>query len=165
MFTYTTEMNEYLKSNINGIGFKELASRFNAKFNCDKSIGQLTSHCHQELKCHTKYYPNYDRKELVGSVMYHNGVKYIKVSTKRLDYKSIATYMYEKLTGEVVPKNYYVFFIDGNKENYAIDNMVVLKKQQIIGMGAKGWLDNDNVVFRKTCVDYFKLKEQIIWIK
>lgn len=161
MFTYTKEMNEFLKNNINGIGFKELASRFKAKFNCDKSVGQLTSHCNRELKCHTKYYPNYDRKSLVGGVMYHNGRKYIKVSTKRFDYKSVATYMYEKLTGKVVPKNCCVIFLDGNKENYSVDNMAVLNKQQYAEMGLKGWLDNDNVVFRKACVNYFKLKEQI----
>ena len=74
----------------------------------------------------------------VGSVRCWNGYKQIRTENGWVSY---GKHLLEKATGEKLPKDYVVMFIDGDANNYSIENLIAVPKGWQSSLNTLGWRD------------------------
>ena len=156
-YKYTKEEKDWLKDNIeNCDGFKHLTEIFNKKFNRSSSIVALQSYCHKVLhikrnvnagvfvkgKTKTKTYEIGTEREYDGYIwvkyndIYHEG----KATSKMflMNWMPKQRYVYEQHHGKI-PADYIVVFLDGNKNNFDIDNLYCMPRKINMIMNQNRW--------------------------
>lgn len=132
---FTDEHVEFIRNNVGGRSFKELTILFNQHFGTDFTNRQIKglADTHKlrnniDTKFQKGYVPSHAQE--IGSITtYQNGVKkgekVIKVDdspNKSKNWVSLARYVWEQHNGEI-PKGFMVYQVDGDIDNYDIDNL------------------------------------------
>lgn len=125
---YTKENKDWLRDNIKGTSYKELTKQFNDKFESDVSIYSIRVICSKnKLRNGNNTRFKKDDKPFnfmnVGTVTKEDGYYKFKKNDKEWVY--MHRFIYEFFKGKV-PDGYEVVFIDGDRSNLSIDNLVAL---------------------------------------
>lgn len=134
MLTKTIEEKQFLINNVHNRTPQELAELFNNKFNrklTAKQILYFKNNHGLKSGIDTKFKGNPRRKE-IGSERVHKGYVYIKVSEPD-KWKIKHRYIYEKKYGKI-PDDSSVIFADGNRRNFDINNLILVKRRELLIM-------------------------------
>lgn len=142
MKRYSEEQILYLKLIVPGRKFAEVTELFNAKFNENKTIIQIKELCKRKKirsgldlsfkkDCErTKHIISKSMSPLGCEVATSDGYLKIKISDSPSLWKLKQIAEWEKYNG-VIPSGYVVTFLDGNKQNCSIDNLKLIRKNQL----------------------------------
>lgn len=138
---FTEAEKEFLKENVVGLSSGELTDLFNKEFNRNLNIKQIINYKKtHKLKSNIvttfkKKQRPYNFKEIGAEFISKDGYTYIKTENpNKWIHKQV--YIYEKKYGKI-PKNYSVIFLDGNKNNFDIDNLALIKNKDKLIMKNK----------------------------
>jgi len=174
---YTKEENAWLTENINLYGScAEVHQAFIKRF-YNVSFLSLTCHCTETLKLHRnndgRFNKGHKGRELplLTEKDGQNGVIYIKVKKSKKAEKITSycepywipkqKYVYEKFYKIKVPKNKYVIFLDGNRNNYLIENLYCINRKISVLMAKNQWYTNN----RENTLTAIKLCELQLLLK
>ena len=157
-FKYSDEHREFILNNYKGITTVKLAERFNARFNTNISMGQMRSYLKnrklkngvikQFKKGHTpanKGTKGVSKPNKTSFKKGHASHNFRPIGSERVNvygYIEIKTanpntwelkqkVVYEKEFGKI-PKGYAIFFLDQNKLNVSLDNLVLVSRQELL---------------------------------
>lgn len=141
---YTTEELNFIKDNIqfynSGVQFdydgfiNEFNNNFSNKLNKQRLNGLVYSRLGIKLgKCNftiiNKLSAKLNCKYAIGDEILHKGYSYIKISSNgESKWKPKQVYLYENYHNVEIKKNEIIAFLDGNKTNFNIDNLVLLSR-------------------------------------
>lgn len=184
---YKEEHLKFIRENVEGTKFKDLADMFNKKFNTDLSARTLASTAKRY-----GYKNGLDCKFKKGNVPFNKGKKGIggwkptqfkkghipknhrTIGSERINIygyievkvKEPATWRYkhilvwEKANKKKVPKNHVVIFLDQNKLNCNIENLQLIHRRELLILNKKNMLNND-IENNKCCVNLAKIEIKI----
>lgn len=148
MNRYTKEEQEFIKNNAIGITTQELTELFNKEFNKNINSSALRSYKkHHKIKSGVnsrfkKGIKPHNWKPVESEFISKNdGYTYIKVEEPN-KWIEKQRYLYEKYKGEV-PKGYCVIFADQNKENFDLNNLILVKEKDKLTAKNRHLLFND----------------------
>lgn len=170
----TEEENSWLIENVDKYTYDELANEYNRIFQKDVSRSALESYIKRTLKLQKE-----DPKKFVsvpnpvGYKKKINGRTYVRV--KELDYNlpsknrgqstfvPLAKVIWENHYGKKVPDDCQITFLNGNKDDFSIDNLYCIKKKYLFYMIQNHWFStNPEVTLTaiKWCELMYATKEQ-----
>lgn len=134
-FIATEEQSEFIKNNVKGLGNAELANLFNEKFGTDVTMIQIRT-----FKENHNLKSGLDGRFKKG----HKPVNYRPVGSERINiygyievkvadpnkWRLKHRVVWEEHHGEV-PNGYSILFLDRNKQNLDINNLVLVSKKQL----------------------------------
>ena len=139
---YTEEQDNWLKENAKRFIWVDLAEEFYKQFGVRKNFRTLKAHCNKVLKCspHLNGYEkgqNVWNKRPIGSeYTAPNGYTYVKISAKPItrntkhrtavNWKAKQVLEWEKHNKRNLPVGFTVSFLDGDKTNFDINNLIAL---------------------------------------
>ncbi len=82
----------------------------------------------------------------------------IKTAPNKWEYKQ--RYIWEQETGEKIPKGHVVIFLDGNRRNFALDNLALITKNENVRLNQKG-MRNNNPDITKANINIVRLDNRI----
>ena len=101
--------------------------------------------------------PNY---QPVGAVVVHSdGYRFIKLAERK--WQLYQRYIWEKTNHKQLKKNQVVLFLDGNRDNYAPDNLMAISRKELLIINHERLLTKDSSNLSKTGVLIAKLKVKI----
>lgn len=122
----------FLITNYKDLSNEELTLKFNSTFNKNLTIYQI-KHLKKKLKITEKGKGR--RVPLYHERRNHDGYTIIKIKdSKNKYYKNYVLkshYIWEQHYGEI-PKGYNLIYLDGNKNNCNIDNLVLIKNSELV---------------------------------
>ena len=134
---FTAEQKQWIKEHYVKLGRKECARQFNERFNQNRSDETLKVVANRMGIKNT--YEDWLKKHLVNikkrkmpeghEIVDSQGYILVKVNDKR-KYITKQRYIYEKHNG-IIPKGYSVIFLDGNKNNFDIENLIAVPNSYI----------------------------------
>lgn len=132
-FKYTAEMQDFIRNNAHGKQWYELADLFNAKFGTNKTPRQIQSQAHdigirnglQQKAIHlARYRP-------VGSTrLDKDGYVVIKIADP-CTWRRAQLVEWEKYHEPIDIRKEMLLFLDGNRQNYHIDNLYKIPRAMI----------------------------------
>ena len=147
---FTEEEDDFLKNNIKGRSANELISQFNDKFGRNITKNQLTSYKRRTgiksgLSGKFKRGQTSPTHKPVGyEHTTTDGSTFIKVGEPSV-WERKQVYLYKKYIGEV-PKGYDVIFADGNRNNFDLDNLILISKREKLMVGKHGVFSNNGEI-------------------
>ena len=157
---YTTEQSEWLKNNYGNVSsYMELVTLFNERFNTNRSLGQISDKCNKQLKLkgmpsQTRYGNKVKEQLPVGSIRISirqgHRTTYIKVMEDTNSHISgyvepywmpLQKKIYQDHYGEI-EKGKMVIFLDGNTENFDINNLYCIDRKISAIMSKNRWWTN-----------------------
>lgn len=142
----------FIKANYEDLADEELTSLYNETFKTNKSIYSI-----RRYKKKLGLKKTYRRYKIGDEVVLKNGSVKIKVAHPRTwMYKH--RYIYEQAFGKI-PKNHLVIFLDGNKQNFSLDNLALIDEQTASILKFKG-LMADTKELTETGILIAKIKRQ-----
>ncbi len=172
---YTTEQSEWLKNNYDNVSsYMELVTLFNERFNTNRSLGQISDKCIKQLKLkgmpNSTRYGNKVKEQLpVGTVRKNRHATYIKVMESANAHITgyaepywlpLQKKIYQDHYGEI-EKGKMVVFLDGNTENFDINNLYCIDRRiSVIMSKNKWWTDSieHTLTAIKWCELYYAMK-------
>lgn len=171
-YDYSEEKVNFLKNNVKGIFTCELADRFNKEFNCNldaSDISKMKRHLKLTSGVNTKFKKgqtaynkgkkmSIEQYEKCKNTMFKKGNKTYntrKLFEERIDVDGYTyikikepnkwvlkhRWLYEKEKGKI-PKGYNLIFLDGNKQNLDLDNLMLVSDAELFIM-------NQNNLYKK----------------
>jgi len=154
---FAPEHIQFVKENITGNHYKDVADMFCKKFGIELSKNQIIglvrrNNLHNGIKGNKYCYLNgmktrikkgdkpWNNKPL-GSEKITFGIVRIKVADPRV-YKAKHVLIWESIHGNV-PKNHVVIFADGNRNNFDIDNLLLVKRSELLVMNNRKYITSD----------------------
>lgn len=146
---YTEDQDEWIKANIDGYSnYDEMAEDFNRVFDSNKTGRGLQSHAVRYLKIisgrqwFSKGKIPHNRAE-IGSEYTNNanGYTYVKVTNdkdRNIAWQSKQRVVYEKKYGKI-PEGHNVIFLDGDKTNFAINNLECISDKTNRILQSRNW--------------------------
>jgi hypothetical protein len=164
---YSDEEIKFLEDNVEEISVKELTDKFNKKFNLNQSL--LSIHA---IKFRHELYNKikggfkkgndpWNAKEIMCERI-TAGYVYIKVKDPD-EWVLKHRYIYEQKYGKI-PKGCNVIFADGDKTNFNLDNLILVKNE-LNGIMAKKRLYFSNAELTKTGINIAKMLLKLEKIK
>ena len=96
----------------------------------------------------------------VGTVVVHSdGYRFIKLAERK--WQLYQRYIWEKANHKQLKKNQVVLFLDGNRDNYAPDNLMAISRKELLIINRERLLTKDSSDLSKTGVLIAKLKVKI----
>lgn len=133
-FKFTPEEDEWLKEIMPKYPYRDVVKMFVERFGKTLTKRQLHGHNYNVLKVDSGHKGNkqYMMIEPIG-YEYTNprGYTYVKVSdtgNQHRDFKAKHQIEYEKCKGQL-PEGYIVVFLDGDKNNFSVDNLYAISKR------------------------------------
>ena len=126
---FSEQANNWLRENHINYHFKELTILFNEKFDTNWTQGQIARHCSQNLDLRAKQEEKKCYKCAVSRPIGSEriGTKgFIEIKTNENKWVLKHRYMWEQYHNKKIPDNHYVIFLDGNKNNFAKENLICL---------------------------------------
>ena len=178
--TYTEAELEWVKTHIGECkNSLELTEKFNSVFEQKRTLQAIKGMKNYRFPNHHYGHSGGKKKgkgfsvtaRPVGSERVVGGYTYIKIGNKPIS-KNFTTsdirenwvqkqrYIYETQRGKIPPKHT-VVFLDGNRENFDIENLYCVHRRIIVTMGRNGWWsDNPQITLTaiKWCELHFALK-------
>ena len=146
---YSDEMIEFLRKNFDGITRDELVMKFNKHFNLKKNSEQIKNLCIRN-NIYMKYKNQYINKK---------GVAFSRINGRYIPKKK---YIYENEHG-VIEEDETIISIDGNKQNFSLENLRKVKKEEARLLGIyKIRLTNDTI---ETALLFVKLRLKVIQLE
>lgn len=165
---YTKDQVDFLKNNVKGRSRKELRELFNNEFKLQLSLNQIIAFIKNN-----KLKNGLDARFKSGNIPFNKGKKgfggheptQFKKGNRPHNYKPIGTerirsgyvdvkiaapniwrakhlVVWEEANGPV-PKGHVVMFGDGNRRNFSLDNLLLIKKGQLTMLNRKSIIRND----------------------
>lgn len=151
---YSDEQVEWLKQNFSlASSYKQLAELFNRKFHSSRTPAQLSDKCGKNLKLtgmpNSSKYGRKAKEELpIGTIRKTAVGTYIKVKLcksgahmsgyRKPFWRPLQRKIYQDKYGEI-GDNDMICFLDGNQENYDIDNLYCINRQISQMMSTNNW--------------------------
>jgi hypothetical protein len=132
---HTEEQVDFVRDNIAGRSYAELAELFNARFGTAYSRMQI-----QGIARHHDLYSGFYTINPVSMEQIKNG--YIQVRTGSRRWRNKHTLVWEAANGPV-PKGHKVIFADGNKRNFDLGNLVLVSHRELAAMMAYKYYSPD----------------------
>jgi hypothetical protein len=143
---YTAEEIDFLRENVAGTGYEELAEMFNKRFNATISANRIGELCRRhdmpnKLDCRyteghtTNLGRKFDFAQPDGSEMI-NALGYVLIK-KNGKWRTKHTVIWEEAHGSI-PEGYHVIFGDGDKHNFNLDNLYCISHSQAAMRIARG---------------------------
>jgi len=152
---YTSKQRQWLKVNVVYCSFHELTDRFNAKFGTSKSYKTLKRFC---LKNGFKNgLLNYS--DVLAESIRGDGYTHIKTQDTPPIWRHKHAVIWEGVNGKV-PAGHKIIFADGNKQNFDIENLVLVTNAELAYLNRKGLIYNDTDL-TKTALALTKLTLKI----
>jgi len=148
MTMFTAEMKRWLSENAGGKMYDELTFAFNARFGSGFSIRQIQCKCvRSKITTGTQHSGRRRKKSApIGTVkVCPNGLAYVKVSGPGKAWKLRHLVEWEAANGPL-PQAHVVVHADGDKNNFAIDNLLLVHRRELHSMNIHGMWSSDPVV-------------------
>lgn len=160
-FIATEEQAEFIKNNVKGLGNAELAKLFNEKFGTDVTITQIRS-----FKNNRNLKSGLDGRfkkgvcakgcEATQFKKGHKPVNYKPVGSERINiygyievkvadpnkWRLKHRVVWEEYYGEI-PNGYSILFLDRNKQNLDINNLILVSKKQLVFLNKNKLIKED----------------------
>jgi hypothetical protein len=137
---YTPEEIQFIENNISGHSYAELVHMFNDKFNCSTNICRMRNFLEYH-NLRNNHYFNYRRKPAGSESIDPDGYTQVKIGNSSVWQKKQAI-IWEKANGPI-PKGHVVIFADGNKSNFALDNLLLVSLGELVTMNRKRLIFKD----------------------
>ena len=133
---FNEEEKQYIFENVKGKFAIDFLEEFNKKFNRNITMAQLNGYKgRHKLKCYRRLSPS-QKKSLGYEYKDKNGDWKIKIKEPG-GYMQKSRYVYEKYKGKI-PNDCLVIFADGNKDNFDLDNLILVSKKEFFVMVTHG---------------------------
>lgn len=134
MWKYTPEMTQWIRDNCAGVEWESVAENFNRVFGADKTARQLRSHAHDN-DIHNGIYharsTTMNKRRPVGSTrLDKDGYVVIKVA-EPCHWRRAQLVEWEKHHKPIDTRKDMLIFLDGNRQNYHINNLYKLPRRLI----------------------------------
>lgn len=174
---YTDEQIEFLRNNVKGTPYKKLTEMFNkefgTKFNVRTIAGILKhykfrneidpkfkkGHKNTSPSTFKKGHTPFNARPLLSERVNAQGYLEIKVKEpKTWIHKQV--YVWEKENNRKLPKGYVVMFLDGNRLNCDIDNLILVHRRELLCLNRNQMLKKDKAN-NECCLNYVRLNQKI----
>lgn len=164
---YSKEFDNYVIKNCAKYNKEDLRKKCEKKFNMDINLNSFSKHLYR-INAHCKdYNPNLaiggilSNSKPIGSELHRaDGYVVVKVAQPNI-WKYKHRLIYEQEYGEL-KKGEMVIFLDGDRNNYDIDNLKAVTIREYLFARNKGLLSNDKDITRTSMLlgkIYYKTKE------
>lgn len=129
---FNSEEQTFIKENVKGLSSEQLTNLVNQKFNKNVTIKQMQQYKKShKLKSEistrfAKGQTSYNKLPIFSEFIASDGYTYIKVAENYWKHKQV--YIYESIYGKI-PKNHSVIFADKNKQNFDLDNLILIENK------------------------------------
>lgn len=173
---FTTEQEEWLRNHYYSVSsYRELTELFNKQFGTSRRKEQISDKCTKGLRLtgmpNSTRYGKKEKEQLpVGTIRKSQVGTYIKVMEVRDRHISgyaepywlpLQKKIYQDVHGEIATGQM-VCFLDGNPENFEIDNLYCIDRKILISMSQNRWWTSNRentLTAIKWCELHFALKE------
>lgn len=176
---YSEEEKDFLRENIGKYTYEQLADALNTKFGLNVSCSSVSDLCTKRLKIHRQTNSGKFQKgkpksvnKSVGQEVLRNGYWFVKVNDKyhegKLSYTELKEnwkpkhrVIYEQAFGKI-PQGNIVIFLDGNIENFDINNLYCVNRATHGMMCQNNWYTDNSqntLTAIKWCELFYALKE------
>ena len=159
--TWTDEQIEYLKSIAKGTPRKDIVDKINEKFNLNLSMQQLRDCMNSrgirnniDKKFSAKDGNRCQQEKPIGTISRWE-CGYTMIKTGKNEWEFIQRYVWRKHHGEI-PPNHSVIFLDGNTDNYNIENLALVNRNELMKYNSMK-LGSDNQELNRVAVNLAKL--------
>jgi len=158
---------QFIKENIIGNSYKDVAAMFEIEFGISLSKQQMIglvkrNGFHNGIRGNKEAHLNGIKTRIkngdkpwnnkpIGSVKITYGIIRVKIAYPSV-YKAKHVLIWESIHGNV-PKNHVVIFADGNRNNFDINNLLLVKRSELLLMNNRKYITSDS--------DLTKLGKQI----
>ena len=160
--TWTNEQIEYLKKIAEGTPRKEIVKKLNDKFDLNLTILQVRD-CMNGRGIRNNIDKRFSaesggnrcqQEKPIGTISKWE-CGYTRIKTGDNEWEFIQRYVWRKHYGEI-PKGYSVIFLDGNLDNFDIDNLALVSRHELMKYNSMRLKSND-IELNKTAVNLAKL--------
>ena len=159
--TWTDEQVEYLKKIAEGTPRKEIVKKINDKFNLNLTLLQVRDCMNArgirnniDKKFSAKDGNRCQQEKPVGTISKWE-CGYTRIKTGKNEWEFIQRYVWKEHHGEI-PPNHSVIFLDGNTDNYNIENLALVNRNELMKYNSMK-LDSDNQELNRVAVNLAKL--------
>jgi hypothetical protein len=131
----TPEQIAFIKENIAGCPYSELTELLNARFGTAYGVTQI-----RDFAVHRKFHTGTLEKYPINTEHEQGG--YIRVKTGPRRWRNKHVLIWEAANGPV-PKGCAVIFADGNKRNFALENLLLVSKGEFGMLNHEGLISGD----------------------
>ena len=148
---------QFIKVNIIGNSYKDVADMFENEFGISLSKQQMIglvrrNGLHNGIKGNKDCYLNGKKTRIkkgdkpwnnkpIGSEKITLGIVRVKIADPSV-YKAKHVLIWESVHGNV-PKNHVVIFADGNRNNFNIDNLLLVKRSELLVMNSQKYITSN----------------------
>lgn len=141
------EQEQFLRDNVRGKTRQELADLLNQKFGTNYTVHQIKYYKQKfglksgiNSQFQKKQTPH-NKKPIGTEFVDERGYVHIKTAEPNTwEWKQ--RYIYRTMKGEI-PKGYFVVFADGDKTNFDIDNLILMKHNDVLVMNSMNLFSSD----------------------
>ena len=159
--TWTDEQVEYLKSIAEGTPRKDIVDKINEKFNLNLSMQQIRD-CMNDRGIRNNIDKKFSAKDgnrcrqekPVGTISKWE-CGYARIKTGKNEWEFIQRYVWKEHYSEI-PPDHSVIFLDGNTDNYNIENLALVNRNELMKYNSMK-LDSDNQELNRVAVNLAKL--------
>ena len=159
--TWTDEQVEYLKSIAEGTPRKDIVDKINEKFDLNLSIQQIRDCMNDrgirnniDRKFSAKDGNRCQQEKPIGTISKWE-CGYTRIKTGDNEWEFIQRYVWRKHHGEI-PPGHSVIFLDGNTDNYNIENLALVNRNELMKYNSMR-LNSNDIELNKTAVNLAKL--------
>ncbi len=130
--------------NVWGITYKELTDLFNNKFETSRSVRQIYRVCSYRnliLGRVDAHIPLDDKSHAIGTERKVRS-DYVLVKTAHPQMWRLKHHVVWETAHGPIPDGHVIIFVDGNRYNFALDNLILASKQEVMIMNAKKLFKN-----------------------
>lgn len=168
---YTEEQDNFIKENLSIFSYKKVSELFYEKYGIEITEQAIADRRRRVYCIDVNKYS--DKKDFsmnwcnfpIGTEIERDGSIMVKVSNELRNgdnnWKYKHHYIWEKHNGPV-PEKHRILFLDGNKKNFNIDNLVCVPLKYICVMAANKWQFKNFEITKtaiKWCELFYSLKE------
>ena len=158
---WTDEQVEYLKKIAEGTPRKEIVKKLNDKFNLNLTLLQVRDCMNGrgirnniDKRFSAKNGNRCQQEKPIGTISKWE-CGYTRIKTGDNEWEFIQRYVWKKHHGEI-PPNHSVIFLDGNTDNYNIENLALVNRNELMKYNSMK-LNSDNQELNRVAVNLAKL--------
>ena len=144
---YTACQNEWLRQHHDTVSYSNLTKAFNLKFGTNVTSRAISGHCYQYLGLKSQDTEKFNNKNAWNNLPIgteHDTQRGIMVKSSKNKWELKARYIYEKHNG-TLEKGYQITQLDGDKNNFNLDNLVKVPVKYMLMLNRNNWLGKGEV--------------------
>jgi hypothetical protein len=137
---YTPEMRDFIKKLYEeGVQYRDICGMVNDRFGTDFTKNAIRNFVFSAGMCHQNVYP-------IGYEIIRGGMIMVKIGgSEGTHWEAKHRLVWERTHG-AIPEGHNVVFLDGNKRNFALENLALLSYIERLRMHQFGFFSNDPTV-------------------